>query len=237
MKYYLITVMEERFGIFPPGAYEIFGNRAFDFEPVFLSPSEKYEFSPLLCEGKMRREFFYEYLAAALKAYFFKVRKLPRMEIETPHSVLNFTLKNTDKILINLRKCKYKFSKISSEINGVTLNHLACRDALIFRAENVSDFDENILPTALLKQKELYTSALAYSRNGSFVNIKRSGRISSVECAAVLSELFILEEGGRKYSEIDFSFSDGLKMSLKNIDGSLFEAALEVGLLGFFDAF
>ncbi len=235
MKYYLISVTEYRFGIVPMAASENLRITDFDFEPIFLLPSVKSDFEIKLREDKIS-DGFYKILAfEALKNYFFKVRGLPLEEIEISHSVSNYTLKNTDKILVKPQECKYKFSKRRLEISGAVLEYFAASNVMIFSSKNVSEFDENALSYALLKENEPCSSAVAYSRDENAVHIKRCGKISSLECALMLAELLISEGSFGKNEIIDFLFDFGQKISLKNLGNSIFEATVESEFLGVFD--
>ncbi len=235
MKYYLISVMEYRFGVVPMAASEKLRRTDFDFEPIFLSPSVSSDFEIKLRDDKSDDEFYTSLALLALKTYFFEIRGLPLEEIEISHSVSNFTLKNTNKTVFKSPKCKYKFSKQSFEISGTALDCQIARDCMFFSSENISHFDGTALSLARFKEKKLCSSAVAYSRDGNTVRIKMCGRISSLECALMLTELFASEGSFGKNEKVDFLFDFGQKINLKNLGNSIFEATVESEFLGVFD--
>ena len=234
MKYSLISLPDYRFGIFPPGAPETLLEENCDFEPILLLPSTKCDFEIKLRKGKEFDCFYTSYVLAALEFYFFEIRKLPLTEIEIAHSVLNFKLKNANKIVLKTPKCKYDFTKKRLEISGVSIDVIAVNQILIFYTENVSHFNENCLLSALIKE-ENYSAALSYSQDGNCVRVKKSGNVSVLESAVAISELMASSGEIKRGGELDFFFDSGQKLTLKNLAKSLFEISLMSEFLGFFE--
>lgn len=233
MKYSLISVLEYRFGIFSPSAPEECKNEKFDFEPVFLDESPKGDFEIELNDEKWHDEFYTVSALFALKTYFFKIRALPSTELDITHSVSNFKLDNTNKIVLSLSKCKYKFSNCRSQISGAELEYKSGGGFVFIPVENISDFDESALSLALLKQNDTSDTAVAYSEKEGFLQIKKQGRASFLECAATLARLFVSEGRFVVGSEIEFLFDFGQNLKIKNLNCSRLEVTLLPECLGF----
>jgi len=235
MKYSLFSVMEYRFGIFPPSAPEKINVENFDFEPIFLLASPDSDFEIKLRAEKSSDEFYVSLAIAALGAYFFEIRGLPLEEIKISHSVSNFIIKNTKKILSNPSKCKYKFSKRTSEINGARVEYTTVANSLIFSAENICDFDENVLALAQIKERDTYYAALVYSISEGDAYIKKRGKLSMLESALMISRLLMIDGRFGIGEEINFHFDCGQKIKIKNLGDLLLEIGIEAEFLGFFE--
>ncbi|MBQ7333100.1 MAG: hypothetical protein IJW38_01960 [Clostridia bacterium] len=235
MKYSLISVMGYRFGIFPFSAATELELTGIDFEPIFLSPSLKCDFEMLLPKQKTEDK-FYEILALfALPVYFFKVRGLPEQELVISHSVSNFTIKNTDKIALNMSKCKYTFTNYECEIKGAYIKYYLAESLAVFSCENVSFFDKDVLPAALLNTENNASTAVAYSFLEHAVFLKKWGRASFVECAVAVFSHLIFEGFLNKNAELNFNFDSGEIIKLKFLGNGILEFELQNEFLGFYE--
>ena len=234
MKYSLISVMEYRFGVFPPGTPEKILEEKNDFEPILLLPSARCDFEMRLRDGKGEDEFLRSAALSALEFYFFKIRGLPKMEMVISHSVSNFTLDGSNKILFKFPKCKYKFTKERLELQGADVECYRSDDILVFPAENLTHFEESVFKTASLRTLCGGGKLLAFSREGKALRIKLRGG-SSIEFAAILSYLVSLNDEFKKGDLFDFLFDSGRKMKVENLGNLNFEAKLQCELSGFFE--
>ena len=223
MKYYLISVLEYRFGIIPVAESEIPEETDFDFEPIFLFPSLYLDFEIRLRSDKANDKFYVLLALSALKKYFFEIRSLPLEEIEICHSVSSFKLKNDEKNIISLPKSKQKFAKSKIEILGCELEYITNSRAVVFCTENIDNFDERALDFALLKEKALYPFAIVYSLCESDVLIKRRGELSSLESALIASEILSQKGEFKRNSELVFDFSFA-KIKIRNLGNNKIEA-------------
>ena len=231
MKYYLISVMEYRFGIIPIAEGGIPREADFDFEPIFLFPRLDSDFEICLKEENLNDEFYRDLALFALKKYFFNLRALPLEEIEICHSVSNFKLKNDNKILLKLSKSKRKFTKRVREILGCEIEAFYESGVLIYESRNIESFDEKALDYAMLKEDNPCHSSLCFSRVGSLVSIKRRGKIKSLESAIFVAE--ILSERGefKRDEEFLFEFQEG-RIKLLNLGNDKLEAEIIAELIG-----
>ncbi len=235
MKYSLISVMGYRFGIFPLSAAVELELTGIDFEPIFLYPSLEYDFEMLLPKKK-NEDKFYEILALfALSVYFFKVRGLPEQELVISHSVSNFTIKNSDKIALNMSKCKYTFTNFECEIKGAYIKYYIAESLAVFPCENVSFFDKAALPAALLNKENNASTAVAYSYLDDSAFLKKWGRASFIECATAVFSHLIFEGFLKKNAELNFNFDSGETIHLEFLGNGIFEFELQNEFLGFYE--